>query len=620
MRTVYALLVGIDDYPKQPLGGCVNDVRAAARWLRGRPDLDARVRPLHNREATRTAVLRGITDHLALSGPGDTALLWFSGHGAQAPTDDPREATGMSQALVCHDSLTPGGQPLLADTELGGLLDGIADRGAHVVAVLDCCYSGGATRGDDDGLVPRGTAWQPWWRTPGGRGAAGPGPYRPRHVLLAASRVDEEAREGKLDGLPRGLFSHALLHALGTTGPLAAYGELHDEAADRVRRTTSGQHPQLVGASDRRFLHGDPLPAAPFRLRHTIGGWQVNCGAAHGLRAPGAEFTVLASPGGGRRAGARVVVRAVEPETARVEPVGWQPGTADREAAHPVTPSALALPPTTVAVTGATGQAAQALREAIADAALLNPAPSDGDRGTPPRAQVTVEITGAEARLRHRGLDAGLSLPLRSPGDAGRIAACLTHIARWRALRDLGNPDPGLSALVRVSLEPLRGGGGISAAGEHLYAYGPDGSPPLTRVRIHNDSGRKLWCVLLNLTDSYASHTALYEGDFIGPGRAGLARGGEPVWLSLPGSRPLLPGAAVQDWLKLIVTENELNTAPFRLPAWSPEGLPGRAGSGPADAVLRFGTPGTGGRDMGGAPHGTGRWGTATAALRTVVP
>ncbi|OPG01736.1 hypothetical protein B1R27_35690, partial [Streptomyces sp. GKU 895] len=81
---------------------------------------------------------------LGAAGPGDTALFWFSGHGSErvaTGTELLVEATGRSQALVCVDGP-------LSDKRLGALLDEVAGRGAHVVAVLDCCFSGGATRED----------------------------------------------------------------------------------------------------------------------------------------------------------------------------------------------------------------------------------------------------------------------------------------------------------------------------------------------------------------------------------------------------------------------------------------------------------------------------------------
>ncbi|MDT3396581.1 caspase family protein [Streptomyces sp. B1866] len=651
MRTVYALLVGINDYPERPLRGCVHDVEAARAWLLRQSGFRADVRVLTDAQATRAAVLAGIETHLGRGGPGDTALLWFSGHGASADTgeDDPREATGRHQALVCHDSLAQDGQPLLADADLGGLLDGIAGRGAHTAAVLDCCFSGGATRdggaaatggsgpagGDDPGA--RGVAWRSWWHTPGTRVGGRPGPAPREHVLLAASRLDERAHEGPLDGRHHGLFSHALLGALDQAGSAATYRELHALADARVRRLRPGQHPTLVGPGDQRFLLGGGAPGAPFLLRHAAGGWEVDCGAAHGLRAAGAEFTLL--PAGdppGHRAPARVVtVREVLPEVSRVAPAGWRPTEADRAAVHPVTPSALAFPPAAVTVRGP-DPAVRLVAEAVGASPLLalgpphGPVPAAGtspygpgaDAGTPLR----VAADGGLARV--LGGDAGYPLPplpLRTAADAAGVADCLAHLARWHRLRDLANPDPTLSSLVRVTVEtidPALGEAAYTATGEVRCAYAPDGTPPRVRVRIHNGSDRTLWCVLLDLTDSYASSPALYPGDFVGPGRTALALRGEPVWLYLPEGRPAVPGASVRDWLKLIVAENELNTEPFRLPAWSPASPGAGARGGVGGAVLRLAAVGAGpagSRDAGGEP-GPGRWGTVTVAVRTAVP
>ncbi|MEU9598130.1 caspase family protein [Streptomyces sp. NPDC048109] len=111
MRTLYALVVGIDDYPGAPLRGCVNDVREAEAWLRRQGHVASDIRRLHDGDATLTAVRVGIERHLGRSGPGDTALLWFSGHGSEEPTDAPWEGIGRSQALVCHDSLDDGRPP-----------------------------------------------------------------------------------------------------------------------------------------------------------------------------------------------------------------------------------------------------------------------------------------------------------------------------------------------------------------------------------------------------------------------------------------------------------------------------------------------------------------------------
>ncbi|MDN3021838.1 caspase family protein [Streptomyces sp. S.PB5] len=620
MRTVYALFVGIDDYPgRHRLRGCVNDARDAESWLRRQSGrLTPVVRTLHDRQASRAAVLAAVEQHLGRSGPQDTALFWFSGHGSEHRTDDPREATGWAQALACQDSLEPDGQPMLQDTELGALLDGIAARGTHVVAILDCCHSGGATRESGfgpPGATGRGVAWQPWWPVPDtARDSGGDGPEPARHVLLAACRPRELAHENDIDGRVRGYFSHALLGALDRLGPSASYGALHALAEERVRSRTPFQHPELRGPEDGGFLSGTPVPsrregaAEPFLLRHTTSGWEVNCGQAHGLRAAGAEFTLL-----GGLASRTVVVRQVQPEYCLVEPQGWQPGPDARLLAHPVTPTALAFTPAAVTLAGDPA-AVHLLTKAMNGV----PALAHGGYGLPLR----VDVAGGWARVSGGAGHPVPDLPLRSRADAGRVVDCLAHLARWHHILELHNPDPWLSSLVRVTVERTSVGGvSYGADGEIVCGYTMDGREPQVKVGIHNTSDRQLWCVLLDLTDGYACSPHLYEGEFVAPGKVGLARRGEPVYLRLPPGRALVRGAFARDWLKVIVTENELNLAPFRLPAWPPagsgEGARGEEAAG-GGGLLRLTAPSYG-RDAGGPVHDVGRWGTAQVVVRTEV-
>ncbi|WP_432151596.1 caspase family protein [Streptomyces sp. bgisy029] len=624
MGTLYALFVGIDDYPGAPLQGCVNDVREAEGRLRRRARGAADIRRLYDGAATLAAVRDGLERHLARGGPGDTALLWFSGHGSEEHTDAPWEGTGRSQALVCHDSLDESGQPLW-DTELGALLDGIAANGAHVVAVLDCCHSGGATR---DGATVRAVSGRPWWsprRPVGARDGGGAGPAQRRHTLLAACRPQERAHESVIDGQMRGYFSHALLEALGKLGSGASYGGLHALAEEQVRRLSPAQHPELLGGADRLFLSGEPVPSSPFLLRHTSAGWEVNCGQAHGLRAVGGEFTLLDGGGVPRT----VVVREVRAEAALVDPVGWRPEPAARDTVFGVTPSALAFPPAGVTLTGDPGTV-RLIEAAVAGVPMLAVAPAPvvgtpvvgtpvaGTGGVPLR----VEAERGWARVSGGGRELP-PLPVRSPADAVHVADCLAHIARWRHLRDLANPDPWLSSLVRITVEPTDVGTvRYTADGEIVCSYTADGRPPQVMVGIHNDSDRALWCVLLDLTDSYASSPSLYDGDFVGAGRTGRARRGQPVWLYLPPGSPVVRGAFTRDRLKVIVAESELNTAPFVLGPWPPGPRPAARTDGAwdhrADGALRL-TALSGVRNAGGPPHGPGRWGTAQVRVRTEV-
>ncbi|MET7475157.1 caspase family protein [Streptomyces sp. NPDC005648] len=642
MGSIHAFMAGVNDYPPSvagPLGGCVNDVTEAERLLRERTGGAARVRTVLDRAATVTAVEDGIRSFLGSAVSGDTALFWFSGHGTEQTAtgaDLLIEATGRNQALVCADG------PLF-DKRLGALLDEVAARGVTVVAVLDCCYSGGASRDGDPHLTARFTPPRPRWRP--GRDAVPSG--RPaRHLLLAASRLDQLSYEGWFDGSPHGVFTHALLGAARAAGPDATYRQLLAAADARVRRCGGRQQPVLFpdapGVADLPFLAGAVAgEAGELLLRRGPHGWEVDCGTGHGLPdgagAGGTEFAVV---GEGPGAGAVVRARVVRADRSLVDPVGWEP---DEERVYPVAVTALASAPATVSVEGPGGR----LREAIASygpgggpAPLLRVTEEPERQGDP---HFRVIVADGTARVVGRdGTDfvpplplAGASAPAEE-ADARRVVGCLSHLARWHRLRELTSRPSVLDNQVRVEIVPWDTPDGPAllpdGRGEIVCAYAPgDGygpREPWVSIRLHNRSPRPLWCVLLDLTDSYASDPVLYPGHFIGPGRTGYALDGEPVRLYLPETRPLVPGAEVRDWLKLIVAEGELNTVPFRMRAWDPAARTDRgAEAAEDDGVLRFGAGGgpsgpSGAREAGRVPQGAGpsRWSTRTIALRTVVP
>ncbi|PWI17744.1 caspase family protein [Streptomyces sp. Act143] len=622
MGTIYAFMVGVDAYPPHiatPLSGCLNDVRAAGELVAERGGDAVEARTLTDGEATVTAVEEGISGFLGAAGPGDTALFWFSGHGSERVATGAEllvEATGRNQALVCVDGP-------LSDKRLGVLLDRVAGRGAQVVAVLDCCYSGGATREDraPADLTARHAPARPDW--PRARGTA-PTEDAARHLLLAASRLDQLSYEGWFDGRRHGIFTHALLGAARAAGPAATYRQLLAAADARVRRSGGRQQPVLfpetAETADLPFLAGAGGVPGDHLLRCGPEGWEVDCGTAHGLRggadAGGTEFGVIGE--------ARVVrTRVVRADRSLVEPVDWTP---DPGRAYPVTLTALASPPATVSIEGDD----ERLRAAVTSQAtpLLHVVERPEEFGDlhfrVAAVGGAVEVLGRDGTRFVEPLRPGPRSAVRdgsassaaAPYDGRGVVDCLTHLTRWHRLRDLTSRPSVLDNQVRVEIAPWGGGAPLvpDGRGEIVCAYGPDGEPPLVSVRLDNRSQRPLWCVLLDLTDSYASDPALFPGHFIGPGRSGHALDGEPVRLALPQSRAAGSGAEARDWLKLIVAEGELNTVPFRMRAWSPWA------GGAAEDVLRFGTA-SDGRDLGPAvPGPSSRWSTSTVTVRTVVP
>ncbi|MFD0357927.1 caspase domain-containing protein [Streptomyces sp. NPDC127110] len=615
METVYALLVGINEYRdgmRADLRGCLNDVAAAGAALEALAPGRVRARVLTDGAATAAAVEEGITGHLGQAGPGDTALLWFSGHGTEYPALTPDELlvepTGWCQALVCADGPLP-------DKRLGVLLDGAAAGGARVVAVLDSCFSGGSTRKEwPCRALPPLPSWRPS-PSAGTRDLTGPA-RATGHVLLAACRSDQPAYERQLEGpdgpVVQGVFTYALTRALRTAAPGTTVRELLSEAEATVRRLVTRQQPVLFpaepgGPADRPLLGGSAQSPSGYLLREGPEGWEVNCGRVHGLTGgPGTEFTAA---GGG-------LVRAVAVRADRtlVEPDGWSP---EPGSVHAVSLSALALPPAAVVLDGAgiPLPASPLLREVAAGSA------EEASAGL----LLRVEVRGGRARvLRRDGSPYVPPLPLATEADAARLGDCLTRLVHWHRIRDLGSGLSPLSGHVRVEVlpwedpegEPLRPDGN----GEVVLAY--DGTrEPWVTVRLRNTGPRPLWCVLVNLDDRFGAGISLFPGEFIGPGMTGHALDGQAVQMFLPASRPVRPGASVRDWLTLVVAEGELNTVPFHLSRWEPDAVhtrtPRRA---PADGLLRLAHDRED-RDMRPAySHAPGRWAASTLALRTVVP
>ncbi len=234
-RTIYALLVGIDDYPSPipKLRGCVNDIDSFGSYLSERVAKDEgvalKLKTLKNEEATRQAVVDAFSEHFGKAKKGDVALIYYSGHGSQEQAPEEfwtLEPDHRDETLVLFDSRSPGSWDL-ADKEIAKLIGGVAANGPHVAVILDCCHSGSGTR-DVETVVRRAPTdlrrrpIESFLLTPAEAEAAsasrsvkatGASRYAPpegRHVLFAACRDDEEAKEYVGNGKHRGAFSFFL--------------------------------------------------------------------------------------------------------------------------------------------------------------------------------------------------------------------------------------------------------------------------------------------------------------------------------------------------------------------------------------------------------------------------
>ncbi len=581
----FALLVGIDRYqaPVSPLEGCVADIETWHDFLESRVgaeggELHARV--LRNEEATRQAVIDQFLSHLGQAGPEDTALFCYSGHGSQcrtAPEFHHLEPDRLDETLVCYDSRQPGNYDL-ADKEMAKLIAAVAERGAHVVLVLDSCHSGSATRNlaEEGGArvrrVPTDDRQRPvssYLVTPGElggmaktRSATGTGSGwvqlpKGRHVVLSACQSNEEAKEDVFDGQQRGVFSHYLMETLQNAQGAWTYRDLFARVTAMVKATVSRQSPVIEATEiedlDRPFLGGAVRPCDPyFTLSFDDRDeWVMDGGTVHGIAAVQPDDTTVlavfpveamdlqdtAQAIGEARVTERQAVRSKVEFTLAD---GTEPDSFTIYKAVVIRQPVAALG---VRLEGDAG-AVQRVRDELAAA-------SSG--GT---VQVREVQEGGELRLlavddcyrvSRSGDDRPLFAEIQGWADnAGKAVEHLEHVGRWIRMANLDNATSRLPNDA-VSIECYRvapdgsqvrvDAAGTGSALRLHYEY-RDGEwrPPMIRLKVTNNSRRELHCMLFDLTDEFSILSGLIPdgGVRLEPGEEAWISDGNPEPVQVP--------------------------------------------------------------------------------------
>jgi hypothetical protein len=173
-----ALIVGVSDYQMLPargaggtgpfdLEGPKNDVPRMLQLARqlGVPATELHVLanagtlPPGAKAPTRANILAELKDLAARSSTGDQVLVYFSGHGAQAPDMEGEEADGLDELLLPADIGKWSDEAdlvenAITDDEFGAAIEAIRQRGAYVWVIVDSCHSGTALRGGPVLLPP----------------------------------------------------------------------------------------------------------------------------------------------------------------------------------------------------------------------------------------------------------------------------------------------------------------------------------------------------------------------------------------------------------------------------------------------------------------------------------
>lgn len=340
------LLIGIDDYRKKPLSGCVNDIDEMQSLLLDRVGVPrGQIRRLaspRNAKYSTTvpqqpATLDNMRAELARlireAQEGERVFIYYSGHGARAPFERSDGYLFHRESLVPQDVDHSSEKRLLADYEFNDLLGQIAKRTPSVTVMLDCCHSAGATRDpglptmasrgvhvrDDLGwIAPLPAQGALAMRSPNTRGdaAATERTVDTCHVV-AACQNHELAMEGAdTDGVHHGVLTDAFLRALvGLTRTelrTLPWTRIWQRICAAVKARNPWQNPWMAGHLARAVFAGPPVDGdAGLSIRRVGNTYEIDAGELASVT----EGTKIAVYGETPRF--FPVLRAGEPDTAR---------------------------------------------------------------------------------------------------------------------------------------------------------------------------------------------------------------------------------------------------------------------------------------------------------------
>jgi hypothetical protein len=599
MPSLYALLVGIDDYPipGHKLDGCVNDATAFRGLLEGRYT-GLQALSLLNDQATRSNVIDSFRKHLGQALAGDVAVFFFAGHGSQVPTGGlfkEIEPDGLNESLVCYDSRLLGAHDLV-DKDIATLISEVTAKGVHMTVILDSCHSGSATRDLTESAVrqvPPRTDPQPvsvYLRDPeesaaSRRSAPGATEDSPLtlipasgfvpdtsglHILLAACQDFQSANECLAGTVHHGAFTYSLLEVLHSTQEALGYEELYERVCLLVRTRVPNQTPQLevLGGDESRrniFLGVKPGPLANFFLTYFVPGdsWRINAGLLNSLH-PGDSVALYPPEATASDLGDRTKIIA----TATVLSANPSMSTLSIQGSPNLDPTRQYK----AVLTSRAGKIDISLQGDPEGTALLRTAMTSSPwiaEGPAPRFIVSAEQ--GEFRIVTSEPNHPALHPVPQTTDGARQAvASLEHMAKWIMHLELKNPSSAIPA-ESVQCTIIRADNSESDCPpltdmELSYASDDAGQlqRPSLRMRITNRSGQVLYIALLAFSESWSIFTGLIAAGVqrLAPGEMLYPYSGQPIHTSI--SSP--SATETHDHLLLIVSTDQFDVLPFEQP------------------------------------------------------
>ncbi|MBM7845940.1 caspase family protein [Herpetosiphon giganteus] len=571
--TIYALLVGIDEYAApqiRSLHGCVNDISSFENFLYERvagTSYHLDVLPLTNEQATYKGIINGFRSHLSKANATDVALFYYCGHGSQEPAPEifwHLEPDRLNETLVCYDSRTPNHYDL-SDKELGKLIAEVAAKDPHIVVILDSCHSGTATRDDvtstvsirraitdqrerpldtyttftaaelDTFTASTGTSEQNWVALPAGK-----------HIVLSACYDSETAKELSIDGQSRGIFSYALLKTLRQSGHSLTYRDLFKKVEMLVKNRVQNQTPQVEATAsndlDRPFLGGAINRSSYFTLAYSgdKGNWTIDGGSVHGIPLTTTPETTrlaifpLTSTADELskldKALAMAEISMVLPQASVVSIKAADEGSLVNDETYKAIVISIPIQRLGVVLEGDR-----------AGLALVEDALAQSGGGGQPSLylQLVTEPSLAQLRVLARTNSYAITHPYSSrpltidvsgydSEQALIVVRRLEHIARWSTVAELENPGSSLDGAVRLEIYGVTGAPGVRSQSDQSqqtevfpdnanirleYRYNQTRQrwePPAYKIRLVNTTSRTMFCTLAFLSEEFGIDTNSY--------------------------------------------------------------------------------------------------------------
>lgn len=333
---VRAILVGVGDYAHldADLEGPPGDVALMAQALAARGVPPAAITALvtgapalpeglARAEPTRAAILGALDTAAARSGPGDTVLFYFSGHGAQAPDTDGDDQGGYDEIFLPSDARGWRGavgrvENAIVDDELRARAQAILDTGAALVGIIDACHAAtGFRAGPGAGrarMIEPAVLGLPPGALPSEPREARPAPaLTGDFAFLYAAQSDQRAFEFPgPGGAWTGAFTLALTQAL-TRHDALSWAQALEAARDGLRRGPAAQVPDGEGPLMDAPVFGGGTGERRWRVRDG----RLEAGALQGLT-PGSRVALYAAAAGGEPLGT-ARLGTVEPTRATLD-------------------------------------------------------------------------------------------------------------------------------------------------------------------------------------------------------------------------------------------------------------------------------------------------------------